>query len=446
MIKTKNIENEKVKQKKKELQIIGQGGYGCVFRPEIQCNTLRPGSRKYVSKVQLSTTVSDSESKIGSIIQTIPHYSSYFAPVLENCPLSIKTIETYKINESCKDIKEEFKYPSKNTSFISSKIQYVGETDLGDYINHLLLKCTKKSNKICSASFNWHSYIKKHIYSHLYLLRSTQKLSEKGIVHMDIKSNNIIYDNKNNHFVAIDFGISVLFSDIETSTYEMNAKKPFGISASHYIPWCIDIMILSYIARQIKLDNPNPNSTYVDSKKFNAKPTSTSIEEMKAICLKYATSLNIFIDSQEKEVLIDQLHKWVQDFSSKTYKDIWTLLIANYKTWDNYSICAMYLYEWVVIGIYQDLIHIENKNIINIYLSKLKSVLLSLPNKRDDSSKTYDFIVKLFSKIKKSQYNIMVEQFSQIISSPEKIQKIKEAHQQRKINDLQIEHDFYHQK
>jgi len=446
MIKNKNQNQNKPQdkdKKKKELQIIGEGGYGCVFRPEIRCNTLRPGDSTYVSKVQLASSVSDSEIKIGKIIQTIPNYPFYFAPILENCPLSIKTVQTYKMDQMCEEIDKEIKQPNTTSQspFVSNKIQYIGKTDLGDYINELLLICTQQLNIECKKRSSWHQYMKKHVYSHLYVLRGIQKLSEKGIAHLDIKSNNIMYHKKNNAFIFIDYGFSTIRSDLEASVYETRANRPFGILTDNYIPWCIDIMLLSYIARQIKMDAPS--SSYVDPEKFNAKPSASAFDEMKQLCSKYVVnSLDTLCTEKEQREFAEKLVKWMQGFAGKTYKEIWTKLLANYNTWDNYSICAMYLYEWLVIGIFKEVESLEKAdetNIMVLYIRIIKSVLLSVPDKRDDPAKTFAAIVKLFSKIKKSQYESMVNQFSKIVSSPEHIEKIKRAHEERKIQDQQIE-------
>jgi hypothetical protein len=248
-----------------------------------------------------------------------------------------------------------------------------------------------------------------------------------------------MYQKKDDVFVYIDFGFSRLVSELEASIYESQAKKPFGISTTNYIPWCIDILLLSYIARQIKLETPT-STTYVDPKKFNAKPSAISMEEMESICNKYTESLQLLFTKEEEKELNTQLQKWLKGFAGKTYKEIWTKLVANWKSWDNYSICAMYLYEWVIIGIFQELQkNREQGNIMNTYIDILKSVLLSIPEKRNDSAKTYASIVKLFSKIKKSQYEQIVHHFSKIISSPEHVEQIKDAHQERKIVDQQIE-------
>ena len=46
-------------------EIIGQGSYGCVYKPSIQCDGTVP-SNKYISKIQLIEQATKNEKGIGA--------------------------------------------------------------------------------------------------------------------------------------------------------------------------------------------------------------------------------------------------------------------------------------------------------------------------------------------------------------------------------------------
>jgi serine/threonine protein kinase len=278
--------------------------------------------------------------------------------------------------------------------------------------------------------------------SHLYVLNGIQKLLEKDIIHMDIKENNIMYDDVNDVFLFIDFGMSMQMKDIEPETYEKQAQIPFAVLTDYYPPWCVEILLLAYIARQIK--QPQSKSSYVDPKKFNSKPE--SLEDMKRICKKHITTNSLYnksITSQEREEYKNKLYKWIDSFVGKTYKNIWSLLVKQCKTWDNYSICALYLRELESAGIVQ-MISMLNEDIeymkfITSYIEILKSVLLSSPDKRINGANVSTSIINTFSKIKKPNYHKTLNVLIDKISTPKNIEQMKTDHKEQVLAELNMD-------
>ena len=87
------------------IQIIGQGTYGCVYRPNIDCQTKKIDSKQFLSKIQRKDKTSKNEIVIGKKIISLPKniYSNRFAPILESCP-----IEIGKMEEENSDYKEKY--------------------------------------------------------------------------------------------------------------------------------------------------------------------------------------------------------------------------------------------------------------------------------------------------------------------------------------------------
>ena len=125
---------------KKDLYIMGQGTYGCVYRPNIDCQTKKIDSKQFLSKIQRKDKTSKNEIVIGKKIISLPKniYSNRFAPILESCPIEIGKMEEQQFS-TCKMIVQG-KEKIKKTGLLSNKIQYVGEQTLGDYLESEFLE------------------------------------------------------------------------------------------------------------------------------------------------------------------------------------------------------------------------------------------------------------------------------------------------------------------
>ena len=83
-----NIKNKE--KNKKEMRIIGQGTYGCVYSPNISCSTpYTLGSSNFLSKIQKVDATSENELKIGKMVRDIDGFSERFAPILSSCPVKL---------------------------------------------------------------------------------------------------------------------------------------------------------------------------------------------------------------------------------------------------------------------------------------------------------------------------------------------------------------------
>ena len=186
------------------IHIIGQGTYGCVYRPNIDCKTKQIGSNEYLSKMQRKDKTSKNEIIIGKIITSLPEqiYNNRFAPILESCPIEIGKMEEGKYS-TCKMIVQG-KDKIKKTGLLSNKLQYVGKQTLGDYLESELT--TKQNTK---------QYIRKVAETHIYLLKSLETLNQIDVIHLDLKHNNIMYDDRKGVPIIIDFGLSYQGQNLE---------------------------------------------------------------------------------------------------------------------------------------------------------------------------------------------------------------------------------------
>ena len=183
------------------------------------------------------------------------------------------------------------------------------------------------------------------------MLKSVETLNNNDVIHMDIKSNNIMYHKTNKVFVLIDFGLGINSNDLEFSSYKSNKKKPFGISTQAYSPWNIDIQLLSFVARYIQpLNVEKTGYEAADEAKWEEKVQRTHFEEMKKIVKMFLENNDLFENAElftKKDLtsLEKKYHELINSWESKkkTWKDIWVYLQAEKKSWDSYSVNVMML-------------------------------------------------------------------------------------------------------
>ena len=214
------IENEKIK-------ILLRDKIGCLYVDEKEKHA------KYITKLQLNNKILENEWETAKKIKTIPNYPLHFAPILSTeQDIHIGQLDEV-IQEECTIIQEnqeDQEQPTQisNPEYTTSKIKYVGKYSLQQYINKIKHKYP-------------HKLLPLIIDAHLQLLTAIQKLQEKNLVHMDIKENNILYDENEGRFIIIDFGFTI---DTNEITYPTSDKSffPYGT----YTPWAPEIYFLSH--------------------------------------------------------------------------------------------------------------------------------------------------------------------------------------------------------
>lgn len=451
--------NQEEKEKKKGFRLIGQGTYGCAYRPSIRCKDQKVGSAHYLSKVQVKDKSSEIELLAGTIIKTIPNHDQYFAPILDQCPIDISKIENSEL-KNCDVIKEGFRRKSA-PHYISSKIRYVGKETLDDYYQHLL-KCSK------TPLLTLENYWKILGNSHVYLLNSITILNKAGLLHLDIKENNIMRDELNKTFVIIDFGLSYEIKDLNRENYVQHGKKPFGVQVESYIPWPIEMNIMSYIARKVQEKTSAGYGAIQPDIWSNKMENASELKELCNMFLKTNTLLQDELFSREEcKDYLERLHKWVETMRGKTWGEVWDIVAKTHLSWDAYSLSTMYLKEMKmtnVISFLQELPELKKaepklqkqarnaltkivtgKNpqethhgyLMREYVKKLKRHVLSDPETRSDAIKLGNEIRAMFGKIDRFSYDVMNEEMSPKMFNPANQKKMDKKKKQNTVRELQ---------
>jgi serine/threonine protein kinase len=342
------------------------GEYGYIFHPSIHVNNgiiHEDASEEYITKIQKDHNETLCEIEIGKIIQTLPHYEHYFAPIMnsEHVYISPSMGFTNKIQEKNKP---------KNSVYISNKILYVGQDNI-DY------QITKKINELYP--------LKKILNTHLHLLDAIEKLQSKNIIHMDLKCNNIMWDNIQNIPIIIDFGLSRIM-DLENPP--MN--KDFFITYENYEYWCIDIYIISQIVHDPSL------SLQDDVNQFTLKQM-------------YNTFLNNahakLLGKRELRTMEIEYTNYFSRYIQKTWGQLVHQLLKSYKSWDNYALSIIYLYIITrclkPIGISRETDEskrlAQREKLLRSYMAFLQEILMSTPDKRPTPEKTRAYLLQMFS-------------------------------------------------
>ena len=396
------------------IQLISQGTYGCIFKPGMNC---KGGLEQegYITKIQNDKETTRNEYEIGKVLlkdngAAATEYAERFAPILNSCPVSIGKIKENFI-EKCDVIKNN----PLQSKFYSNQIRYVGKYTLRDYLSMVFDEPNKLSFIYFCRDF------------HIYLLNSLVLLQEKNIVHFDLKENNILIDEKHNVPVIIDFGLSISTDVLlqEPIPYGMYDKK-FYVYYDKYPPWCLEIVLISFIVNDVTPDSIWEGREEKDSGIYKKKKKDKKNKKKGDNTLFEALSDNKFIWSS-KAVKIDDLlaiidHYFQKNYVTemispehkKKYKTQWnkwikgiygekrsvlsgsvmvSKLMASWKSWDTFGLSVIFfmiLQKFVPnhFSEYQDLL-IDN--------------ILSIPSERENAANYQKRISKYFYSSKSTE-------------------------------------------
>jgi serine/threonine protein kinase len=369
--------NENI-SKRELIKLISQGAYGCVFKnidenqKKIQNLKQHQKKEEYIIKIQKKEETSENETLIGKKIMNIKNYKNYFAPIIQTEDIKIDVLDNKEL-EKC-DIIHDNEDP--NTEYESEKIKYIGKDTLLKYYMKLL------SND---------KFINVFIENHIILLEALEKLESAQIIHYDLKENNIMIQDTDKRPIIIDFGLSI------DSTKPM--ENFFYSYYTEYAPWCIDIIFLSYMVKQVGKDWQT-----ISIKSNNINLIINEFFENNPINVK-------LLIQDERNIWKTKLVNYFNQFVNKPWKTLYEELIKYRFTWDNYSIIVMYLFLFYEL----ELKKYSSTEILNNYLELLKKNMMTTPNERTTPTILKKNILKLFKSINrnklKNMKKILVEQY-----------------------------------
>ena len=285
---------------------LAEGGYGCVFHPEINCSGEETTNMEFVTKLQKRDFSADNEIFIGDILTKAykkaagSPLENNFAPVISSCPINVAAIKAKDVND-CSVIRKS----DDTNNFILMKIRFI---DMEDFDNYIL----KNSN----ANLIILTLIKG--FNHL--LKSIQLLIDVNVVQFDLKGPNIVFDNKKNLPIIIDFGLSLPMNSLDTETM----YNYFYIYAPEYYVWPLEVHYINLLLHI----TPEPD---VNQLKDLAKRFTKSNAALEAFSPKFRDNYQSLC------------FKTLQKYSSLPLNERIKTLIQGWNTWDNYSLSVIYI-------------------------------------------------------------------------------------------------------
>ena len=282
-------------------KLINQGGYGCVYYPGFDAKYNTKIDDEIVVKLQHKSSASKNEIEVSKVILTIPHFSFYFAPILKTEPIHIGKIDQQLV-KSCKPVAK-----ATSEAFELMTIPYVNQEN---YFNSIVNVDLNDTRHIFSQ----------HIDSYTFLLTSLDLLAKKQIVHFDIKDDNIVYSRINKNPIIIDFGISIDISNVNSKTWH----NYFYVYAPEYYIWCMEIHFICYLCNK------------------HDQLTEKDIQSICTDCISQCPIFALFSKEFNSNYTKASIQHYMQ-FKDMTKEKAIPLLLANWQTWDNYSLSILNL-------------------------------------------------------------------------------------------------------
>ena len=292
-------------------KFLNEGGYGCIYYPGMKCDGTPQLTKKVVSKLQRNDESAQNEIQMGERIKAIPNYQLYFLPVIASCPVKLSKIKPTLLN-ACSNISERDRERDKDAK--------------GDGDGYILMEVPYVLNKSFYTILVDMYSSKKHVIiglieNYTYLLEALRTLLDEQIVHFDLKSDNILYNQQTHLPLLLDFGLSIYMPNLTAQTM---GNYFYNYTPDYYV-WPLEVHLINFLLYETEhplteQDVKQIAATYVKHNKGLGNFSAHFHQEYLRAC---ETHLRTYI-GQEKKKTID-------------------ILLAFYPTWDNYALSILYL-------------------------------------------------------------------------------------------------------
>ena len=202
----------------KTRKVIGEGSYGCVQEPSLHCSHIpKPNFdyNGYVSKLMKTKRAEEELAEFVKFHRYDPNDEYHLGtPIM--CKPDLKEANVMKDVEQCKRMSPEIK---ANPADYDLLVMKYGGPDLKIFCKSKINQFLKTKKEEKSDKF----WLEVH-----HLIKGLQFFRDNGIVHNDLKPQNILYDTKTNKLMFIDFGLMQTKAElIRTSKNNTNNQAVF---------------------------------------------------------------------------------------------------------------------------------------------------------------------------------------------------------------------------
>jgi serine/threonine protein kinase len=260
-------------RKAKGGKLIGRGSFGCIYSPKLDthapCPTSQADKNSYVTKVLTDDDATDELKASKLIIQNIPDWDEYFILPSHKC-----FINKYSANDG----RDGWRYCTDRIRNWNDLLEQ-GEWDKYKYV---ALDMKKATGDLDDLLMGTHLDIttldfEDLVHSMRPLFAGVVRMTEKSIVHQDIKLPNIVYNNDENKMYFIDVGLALryneTFIDVGYHTHKYNIwpidwylgflfSKKDNLKNNQDINVIVEITKDKNYARGKWRDSPEPNGFF----------------------------------------------------------------------------------------------------------------------------------------------------------------------------------------
>jgi serine/threonine protein kinase len=369
-------------KKRRELKLINNGAFGCIFKPSLPCKG-DTSSDKYITKIQKNERSIANELRISGKVRNISGYARFFAPVLKDCNVRFGR-EDVKDLKKCEVFEGDSIQKIESSSYVSMKTRFVGNKDLKSFLFSILSTKSPNKNKL---------FLKELWKTHTHLLKGIQKLFANNIIHFDLKYNNIIFDTTKKYPIIIDFGQSWAVNELKTEQQLSTAFFVFD----EYDYWCIDILICNYIFQKVKYEKSKTEIVTAEEIDRIYDMFIYGIPDEKQDIANLHPEKKIRNDAFLYSILrTPKMAEFKQTFyeyakafiGKRTWWELYENLIANANTWDHYSLAIIYLNKLDDLFLSSGKLYTElsSDSRLSKYVELLEGIVYNMPNNRPSVS------------------------------------------------------------
>lgn len=368
-------------QTKKSFQLIGQGGFGCVYYRgfDVHGDMLSP---LYVSKLVLNRSENKDESEriIGKLVSSrMPGYDAFLNVVIDSQPIDL-TVLSPEVLDKC-DVVQRHKTSTASQSKSEFKVLkqlYIPSVTLLDFVTrcgiymdasqlHNLPAAHVKKNGAVHYSVS--QFMNVIISSYEYLLMAVARMqNELELVHYDLKVQNVVLNAYTKKPIIIDFGLAFSIRDVRAVLEKKNKnvsdvdtvlslKSFFYGFHPDYSPWALETHMISYIV-QATAQSVSETATFDDSvtetteTKSAVEVATINKDALIDMVEKYIDSNNEYLKGQSNSVKRAFFDRTVRTYSSRVVGKPGLQVIRElldgedgnrWKKWDLYSVATLFL-------------------------------------------------------------------------------------------------------